>query len=138
MVFFYAKEFLFFTFINSLIQTFILLILKENVKLPATVSYSSGAPSITELAELTSQMPTVNLPSLSDSQLSKMFTPQVLSLEDNDNNPSQASTIELPAIDSFHSTQSNEELARAQAEDRKVSFRIFFCFKIIDNNNFHY
>ncbi|PKY38598.1 hypothetical protein RhiirA4_392249 [Rhizophagus irregularis] len=93
---------------------------EENVKLPATISYSSGAPSITELAELTSQMPTVNLPSLSDSQLSKMFTPQVLSLEDNDNNPSQASTIELPAIDSFHSTQSNEELARAQAEDRKA------------------
>ncbi|CAB4380282.1 unnamed protein product [Rhizophagus irregularis] len=93
---------------------------EKNVKLPATISYSSGAPSITELAELTSQMPTVNLPSLSDSQLSKMFTPQVLSLEDNDNNPSQASTIELPAIDSFHSTQSNEELARAQAEDRKA------------------
>ncbi|RIA93189.1 hypothetical protein C1645_763048 [Glomus cerebriforme] len=90
---------------------------KENIKLPATISYSSGAPSITDLANL----PTVNLPSLSDSQLSKMFTPQVLSLEDNELELSQASTIELPALDSFHSSQSkDDELARVQAEDRRA------------------
>ena len=63
----------------------------------------------------------MKLPSLSDSQLSKMFTPHVLSLEDNQN-LSQASTVELPALDSFHDSQSkDEELARAKAEEaRKV------------------
>jgi hypothetical protein len=103
-----------------------MLIAKENAKLSATISYSSGAPSVTELANITSQLPTVKLPSLSDSQLSKMFTPNVLSLEDYDNNPSQASTIELPTIDD------DEELTRARAEEeraRKVSKLSTFFFK---------
>ncbi|CAG8551584.1 13825_t:CDS:2 [Funneliformis mosseae] len=91
-------------------------VIPENKYLQKT-SYSSGAPSITTLENI-SQIPTMKLPSLSDSQLSKMFTPHVLSLEDGVN-PSQASTIELPTIDSFHDSQSKdeEELTRIQAEE---------------------
>ena len=63
----------------------------------------------------------MNLPSLSDSQLSKMFTPHVLSLENNGNDLSQASTIELPPLESFHDSQlKDEELARAQAEEERA------------------
>ncbi|CAI2163531.1 5328_t:CDS:2 [Funneliformis geosporum] len=97
-------------------------VIPENKNLPTT-SYSSGAPSLTTLENI-SQLPTMKLPSLSDSQLSKMFTPHVLSLEDGIN-PSQASTIELPTFDSFHDSQfkDDEELARIQAEEEKEKAR---------------